>query len=558
MQLAYLYIVEHKVLQNIGIPINGEHQCSFSRGELTLEKKSNRVDYYNGLNCSAIIGENGAGKSTILNFIESSYKITDSSGIIVFFDPDKSKYHIFPINIDLKENKVNSAIDYTINDNYKYFISRNKIKLVKVNNLTGVEESTFNNKKERNSFVHDLSLSQYAKGNKSTIIKRTNRLLHFFNHSSWFDGFERTKVNFSFKFKVASTAYVNSLLSKKDSLKLHVHEVNLIKEFIEELNSSEVYDSNLTIDKLLKINILSIAKVISQISILKKINADNFFLSFLLLFIKKDFSESSLTRIIQENVAMSYEGYKSDLNNADYFIIARKYQSIVDVIISIVRILNEYTASYNIGKDNELYSSDTSFIVELTKRIAYLPANVSSNFSYGWNGFSTGEFAKLNLYSELFNYINDIKEKTREHHIIVMDEVDLYLHPDWQRSFFSELITFLNKEYGRTNVQLLLSTHSPIIIGDFLPEDIVSLRINKDGYTEVVESFGFGTQITDLYLDGMHLNSTFGEHSKRVITSIIERRDSGKQTPEDIELIEKIKNKNIQNMMKGSYDKNSI
>ena len=138
-----------------------------------------------------------------------------------------------------------------------------------------------------------------------------------------------------------------------------------------------------------------------------------------------------------------------------------------------------------------------------------------------------------------------------------MDEVDLYLHPDWQRSFFSELITFLNKEYGRTNVQLLLSTHSPIIIGDFLPEDIVSLRVNKDGYTEVVESFGFGTQITDLYLDGMHLNSTFGEHSKRVITSIIERRDSGKQTPEDRELIEKIKNKNIQNMMKGSYDKNS-
>ena len=558
MQLAYLYIVEHKVLQNIGIPINGEHQCSFSRGELTLEKKSNRVDYYNGLNCSAIIGENGAGKSTILNFIESSYKITDSSGIIVFFDPNKSKYHIFPINIDLKENKVNSAIDYTIGDNYKYFINRNKIKLVKVNNLTGVEESTFNNKKERNSFVHDLSLSQYAKGNKSTIIKRTNRLLHFFNHSSWFDGFERTKVNFSFKFKVASTAYIKSLLSKKDKLRLHVHEVTLIKEFIEELNSSETYDSNLTFESLLKINILSITKVISQMSIIKKSNVDNFFLSFLLLFIKKDFSQSSLKRIISDNVGINYEKYESSLSDADYFIVVKKHKDIIEIILSIVRLLDNSKLSYYIGSDNEIYSSDTSFIVELTKRIAHLPTNVSANFSYGWNGFSTGEFAKLNLYSELFNYINDIKEKTSGHHIIVMDEVDLYLHPDWQRSFFSELITFLNREYGKSNVQLLLSTHSPIIIGDFLPEDIVSLRINKDGYTEVVESFGFGTQITDLYLDGMHLNSTFGEHSKRVITSIIERRDSGKQTPEDRELIEKIKNKNIQNMMKGSYDKNSI
>jgi hypothetical protein len=100
-----------------------------------------------------------------------------------------------------------------------------------------------------------------------------------------------------------------------------------------------------------------------------------------------------------------------------------------------------------------------------------------------------------------------------------------------------------------------LSTHSPIIISDFLPEDIVSLD-KKDGKTEIVESFGFGSHITDLYIDGMHLKSTFGEHSKKAINNILNRKKSGTLTKHDLRLVRKIKSKNIQQMILGSNDKN--
>ena len=231
--------------------------------------------------------------------------------------------------------------------------------------------------------------------------------------------------------------------------------------------------------------------------------------------------------------------------------LANRYNKIVDVYKNIANVLIHNRSLYQIDKEDEISSFNTEFIIDLTHLISCLPSNVSSNFSYGWSGLSTGEFAKLNIFSELYNYINNEKIKGNENHLIVMDEADLYLHPDWQRTFFSELLDFLKSEYPQGRIQLILSSHSPIIIGDFLPEDIVSLNINKDGHTEVVESFGFGTHITDLYLDGMHLNSTFGEHSKKVISSIIDNRNAGELTKNDRELVSKIKNKNIQNMILG-------
>ncbi|MGC3833520.1 AAA family ATPase [Moritella viscosa] len=133
--------------------------------------------------------------------------------------------------------------------------------------------------------------------------------------------------------------------------------------------------------------------------------------------------------------------------------------------------------------------------------------------------------------------------------------MDLYLHPDWQRTFFSELLEFTKIEFPNDTVQIILSTHSPIIISDFLPEDIVSLDRNN-GKTKVVESFGFASHITDLYVEGMHLSSTFGEHSKNAINQLLTRSNIQMLTNQDIALVKKIKSKNIQQMILGSYDKN--
>ena len=558
MKLAYLYVADHRILSEVGIPISGEHRCHYIDGKLSLGLNEDRVEYYNGLSCSAIIGKNGVGKSTILDFVESSYGATDSSGLIVFFDSENVKYHICPINTYFNDSMVTSGTDFIVESDFKRFVKKHNVKFVKSNNLTGVEESKFKYKKNYNGFVCDLSLSQYAHGTKSEIVKRTNRLIDFFKNSQWFEGFERTKIKFSFKFKASSVSYLNSLLNDKDFVKKNIDsdkDLSLLRSVVRNsINEFSLHEEKKSIvDVLVRGNILSILSYVTKTALIKKGNQNSFFIKMVLMYYKENLEFSDLSGLLLSGDSKFYARYGSDILMADSFVIVQRYEYVIDTIFEIAKNLS--FDRYVFDGENSMSTFDSDFIIDLTSLISKLPSNISSNFSYGWGGFSTGEFAKLNIFSELYNYIKSDERDSRENHIIIMDEVDLYLHPDWQRTFFSEMLEFLSSEASIGRIQLILSTHSPLIVGDFLPEDIISLEVDGSGRTEVVESFGFGSQVTDLYLDGMHLRSTFGEHSKKVITGIIGRRDEDTLTNDDVKLVKKIKNRNIQNMLLGAYDK---
>lgn len=54
--------------------------------------------------------------------------------------------------------------------------------------------------------------------------------------------------------------------------------------------------------------------------------------------------------------------------------------------------------------------------------------------------------------------------------VVLIDEVDLHLHPGWQR----ELVANLEKTFP--NCQFIISTHSPQVVGELLPESVMLLR----------------------------------------------------------------------------------
>jgi len=558
MKLAYLYIEEHRVLKNIHIPINSDHKCDYSEESFTLKTNKSTLDYYQGLSCSAIIGKNGVGKSTILDFIETAYSGTDSSGIIVWFDNVTSKYHICPINIYLSPSSIASEHEFVLEDDLNKFVKRHKIKLVKANNLTGVEANDFSVKRKASSFIYDMSLSQYAKGSKRVIAQRTNRLIRYFNSSASFKSSEQPKVQFTFKFNPSSTAYLKSLLNDEEFVSKHINNLDDLELLKQQLNSDfsriDLHEYQNIASQLLRSNTLSIFNYLSRTSLIAKSHQNAFFIRCLLSHLKGHFDHDEMLNILV--TLRDKKGiHDTDLiSKTDTLIIGKRYHDILDILGAISHIQHLHINEYKINHHDEISSFNADYIIELTSCISKLPAILASNMPYGWNGFSTGEFAKLNIFSELYTYVRNEKNNDIKNHLIVMDEVDLYLHPDWQRTFFSELLDFINTEFPDNSVQLILSTHSPIIISDFLPEDIVSLN-KVGGKTKIVESFGFGSHITDLYVDGMHLKSTFGAHSKQAINDILERRNEGALTKQDIQLVKKIKSKNIQQMILGSHDK---
>ena len=70
--------------------------------------------------------------------------------------------------------------------------------------------------------------------------------------------------------------------------------------------------------------------------------------------------------------------------------------------------------------------------------------------------------------------------------VVIIDEIDLHLHPRWQR----KIIPTLTRVFS--NLQFIISTHSPHVITHVQPENIFLLNDSDEGiqYTKPLESYG--------------------------------------------------------------------
>jgi AAA domain, putative AbiEii toxin, Type IV TA system/AAA domain len=91
---------------------------------------------------------------------------------------------------------------------------------------------------------------------------------------------------------------------------------------------------------------------------------------------------------------------------------------------------------------------------------------------------SDGYQATLSWIAELLGYsILDREENvdpTELEGIVLLDEIDLHLHPTWQR----RIVPLLRKAFPR--LQFIVSTHSPLVLAGFEREEIILLKL-QDG-----------------------------------------------------------------------------
>ena len=155
--------------------------------------------------------------------------------------------------------------------------------------------------------------------------------------------------------------------------------------------------------------------------------------------------------------------------------------------------------------------------------------------------FSSGERTMLNLYSwvhmiPLMNKMIDPKlrgypaRKLKSNILFMIDEIDLSLHPDWQKQIVNEMINTCQHLFKGKKVQIVFSTHSPIVLSDMPKDNIVFLKsyIDTDGRTRCLVDDNenhletFGKHIYDLYRDAFFLNTgQIGEFAKSKINSWI-------------------------------------
>lgn len=105
---------------------------------------------------------------------------------------------------------------------------------------------------------------------------------------------------------------------------------------------------------------------------------------------------------------------------------------------------------------------------------------------------------------------------------IILEEIELYFHPDLQRRLVKTLLDSVNQCLFRSvkNIHILLITHSPFVLSDIPARNILALQ--KDGTSlNSSEIKSFGANIHDILKHPFFLkDGAVGEHAKYVLNDI--------------------------------------
>ena len=224
----------------------------------------------------------------------------------------------------------------------------------------------------------------------------------------------------------------------------------------------------------------------------------------------------------------------------------RSCLSFIDFVFSNVDILVKYLKpketymSFSGGFNRMTYEIDMSLTIdndfEWLIEFIHLYRQTCSPYyflDFSW-GLSSGENNLLRMFSSLYyifdnddDHIINLKKdsKTRivtETILLFLDEADLTYHPEWQRQFISILTAFLPKIYGVRkikDIQVLLTTHSPLLLGDIPKSNVTYLR-GKESLVYEEKPETFGQNIHQILKDGFFLsNGTVGAFAAEKINS---------------------------------------
>lgn len=139
----------------------------------------------------------------------------------------------------------------------------------------------------------------------------------------------------------------------------------------------------------------------------------------------------------------------------------------------------------------------------------------SVRWSFEFSGISEGQKTLLTFFSRLYFEMQQARDTGNA--VILIDEHETGLHPEWQRRYLKELIAFIGRENKHsTTFQILLSTHSPFVVSD-LPTQLVNI---VDPRSEARQQT-FAANLLDLLLSPVFMEKSTGEFAASKIREIL-------------------------------------
>ena len=543
MELVYLWVGKYKNIENQGFNFSPRFECEYDGENLKVcDKKKNECKnneylenfFGENINVTAIVGKNGTGKSSIVKLLYSLYNNSlarDVNCFAIFYDHGQNK-RLYLGNVKkfrcLKNytelrNTVFVLFDYslTYNPDFNY----NKDRLIYP-------------KKQINSIKGVISLTQELLSNQKNI------LLNYFEleKNNQLDKFKDFLVPKELVVEWNNARFQNNIKTQKPS-------VNLLDESRKKI---ETIISNIPVGQTLKKfigNLKDIQNILNDQQSYKQKKEFDFDNPFFPNWFKwcESFEENNQINNVwnnqfnnihwntfTENIKISPQKLYKEIvedgesNVPSYEVLSYQVKNLNKELIEII--LTSFGQEYfkiKLIDENEKVLNDLSFGEQ---QLIFI---LNQLFALKYDQ-PNGEDC------EIVNFPN---------YVVLLDEIDVGFHPDWQKRAVNYICDFL-KLIPEKNFHLVFTTHSPFILSDIPKENVIFLEKYKENNEEVkkgiqksgncknvskeIELKTFGANIHTLLSDGFFMSDgLMGEFAKSKIGEI----------KKFYELIQKLQNK---------------
>ena len=585
MELLYIWInqTENEFINNQGVSLTTRYdfQYNLETNELFIEENPQYYNLFeNSMNCvvnvSAMVGKNGTGKSSILNHIYSTDLLPaktakdDGYDLFTYSENEKSKtiqvyliddcvivYHNLENRIDFRGNTTPKEYHIT-NETYIQYAEKEPIKSTKIymtnSQYTSISSSvssaygylskadlTIRNLQNLSNIYFDTTKKFPVHNNKYdeiyfvsiqllSIKKKDIQAFQSFLDIKYFEYLFREDRLLEFGGKVSTSLKINvELLDRKLDKLLNEKDFSIRRYSFEGIEDR--YDKR---------------KAMWH-RIVRKNKDDTFNMSWKLIFnviCEIDFITGYLSDEMTSNLDMNQileKGLESTKGTNDvvheYYTKAKKDIEIFDSFISSMTVIDNNLPSNDLAYKQQLkisYDKKPDKYIEFLRMISEMFDKKSFVLKYLLItnlSFSSGERAYLNFFSwlnllpDLHKIDENVPNNLEKNVILMIDEIDLYCHPEWQQNFLEYLIDEINMQFSDLNVQVIFTTHSPIVLSDIPSSNVVytSVEDNQQVIENRLYEQTFASNIYKLFNNSFFLsdNGAMGSYAKKKINEAI-------------------------------------
>ncbi len=235
---------------------------------------------------------------------------------------------------------------------------------------------------------------------------------------------------------------------------------------------------------------------------------------------------------IREKLKQNNIGSKNDIKLCYEKFIAQLEQLIKTIDI------NYFSYSYQASIDIDVKDKNFNHNIlgELENTFCYIDKHdIEMEFwnilDVKFNNLSDGLKYLLTVYSAIHKCLNQNPKEKYKNIILLLDELEVHMHPEWARRLMQNLMEFLAVNFKDNNFQIIVSTHSPYMLSDILRDNVILLTKDEIGKTQVrnCEFLTFGSNIHDLLKNSFFMDSTRGEFARQQINGVLRFLNGEKQ-----------------------------